>query len=74
MATTYFSKDYLNRKSNHTDHVLVKMATVYWSKEEMLKLISIWSNGMIQVQLEGCKRNIDIYRRIANELTEAGYN
>ena len=49
------------------------MASGYWSKEETLKLISIWSDDTVQSQLEGCRRNSDVYRKIAKELTEAGY-
>ena len=49
------------------------MASGYWSKEETLKLISIWSDDTVQAQLEGCRRNSDVYRKIAKELTEVGY-
>ena len=28
-----------------------------WSNEEMIKLIELWSEGSIQAQLEGSKRN-----------------
>ena len=44
-----------------------------WSKEETLKLIEVWGNGAIQAQLEGCKRNQEIFEKIAAELREAGY-
>ena len=44
-----------------------------WSKPEILKLIEIWSNDALQAQLEGCRRNQDVYERIARELTEAGF-
>ena len=50
------------------------MATAYWSKEETFKLITIWSDDTIQAQLKGCRRNSDVYRKIAKELTEAGHN
>jgi len=43
------------------------------SKEETFKLISLWSDDTIQAQLEGCRRNSEVYRKIAKELTEAGY-
>jgi len=49
------------------------MAVGYWSKEETSKLISIWSDDAVQAQLEGCRRNSEVYRKIAKELTEAGY-
>ena len=46
----------------------------YWSKEETFKLISIWSEDNIQAQLEGCKRNREVYSKISRELSLAGYN
>ena len=46
----------------------------YWSKEETFKLISIWSEDNIQAQLEGCKRNREVYTKISRELSIAGYN
>ena len=45
----------------------------YWSKEETLKLIEVLGNDAIQAQLEGCKRNQEIFEKIAAELCEAGY-
>ena len=45
----------------------------YWSKEETFKLISIWSENNIQAQLEGCKRNREVYTKISRELSVAGY-
>ena len=44
-----------------------------WSKEETLKLIEIWGNDAIQAQLEGCKRNQEVFSRIAAEMSEAGF-
>ena len=53
---------------------LLKMAlSGFWSKEETFKLISLWSDDTVQAQLEGCRRNSEVYTRIAKELTEAGY-
>ena len=46
----------------------------YRSKEETFKLISIWSEDNIQAQLEGCKRNREVYTKISRELSIAGYN
>ena len=46
----------------------------YWSKEETFKLISIWSEANIQAQLEGCKRNCEVYSKISCELSLAGYS
>ena len=45
-----------------------------WSKDETLKLLTIWSDENVQAQLEGCKRNQDVYRKISSELEEAGFN
>ena len=50
------------------------MAAGYWSKQETYKLITNWSDDTIQAQLEGCRRNCNIYKKIAKELTEAGHN
>ena len=44
-----------------------------WCKEETLKLIEIWGNDAIQAQLEGCKRNQEVFGKIAAELLEAGF-
>ena len=50
-----------------------KMAGAVWTDEETTKLIEIWGEEEIQVQLEGCKRNIHVYERIARELCDIGY-
>ena len=50
------------------------MATpVNWTREETFKLINLWSEDVIQQQLEGCRRNSLVYRKIADDLGEAGY-
>lgn len=49
------------------------MAAVAWTDEETLKLIELWSEETIQVQLEGCKRNMHVYQKISRELGVAGY-
>ena len=36
-------------------------------------MISIWSEDNIQAQLEGCKRNHEVYTKISQELSVAGY-
>ena len=76
-GTAHFLKHHLNAThrtdNNYKSHVFVKMAAGYWSKEETLKLISIWNDDTVQAQLEGCRRNSDVYRKIAKELTEMGY-
>ena len=51
------------------------MATIVnWSREEVYKLISLWSDDVIQEQLEGCRRNSQVYKKIADSLREAGFN
>ncbi len=47
------------------------MAT--WSDSETFKLIEIWGEDTIQAQLEGCRRNKEIYEKIARDLSDAGY-
>ena len=44
-----------------------------WSRDEVLKLIENWGDSAIQAQLEGCKRNQDVYDRIAADLRDAGF-
>ena len=42
--------------------------------EETFKLISLWSEDVIQQQLEGCRRSSLVFRQIANDLREAGFS
>ena len=42
--------------------------------EEAVKLVSLWGEDEIQIQLEGCKRNRSIYNKIAQEMAVAGYD
>ena len=49
----------------------VNMAT--WSDPETFKLIEIWGEDSIQAQLEGCRRNKEVYEKISHELNDAGY-
>lgn len=37
----------------------------------MFKLIGIWIDDTVKAQLEGCRRNSDVYRKITKELIEA---
>ena len=46
---------------------------VSWSRDEILKLIEIWGDGTIQAQLEGCKRNQDVFDKIAADLCDTGF-
>ena len=49
------------------------MAAVNWTCEEVFKLISIWSDATIQEQLEGCRRNSQVYKKISDDLRTAGF-
>ena len=46
-----------------------------WCNEEVLLLTSVWSNSIIQFELEGCHRNQHacIYPKMSNELAKHGY-
>ena len=44
-----------------------------WSEEEVSKLIDLWGDDVIQAQLEGCKRNKEVFEKILRGMTEAGY-
>ena len=48
------------------------MASV-WSEEEVMKLIELWGEDSVQAQLEGLKRNAQVFDKIAVELRTAGY-
>ena len=43
-----------------------------WMDEEVFKLIELWGDDAIQAKLEGCKRNKDVYEKIAQGMREAG--
>lgn len=47
------------------------MAT--WSDDKTLKLIELWGEGSIQAQLEGCKRNTQVFEKVARDMKEAGF-
>lgn len=44
-----------------------------WTKEETLKLIELWSYEDIQAQLEGYKRNQQVYEKIASLMQKEGF-
>ena len=48
------------------------MASSNWKDCEVLRLIDIWGDDVVQSQLEGCKRNKQIYERISKELLVYG--
>jgi len=45
-----------------------------WTKEETLKLIELWPAEDIQIQLEGCKLNKQVFEKLAAQLRYEGYN
>ena len=45
-----------------------------WSDEEVHCLISVWSDDVVQAELEGCHRNQHVYQRMADELRKHGYD
>ena len=49
------------------------MASGNWSDEETFKLIELWGDDRILAQLEGCKRNKEVYKKIAGGMVEAGH-
>ena len=44
-----------------------------WTEEETLKLIELWGEDSVQVQINGCKRNAQILEKIVEEMQEEGY-
>ena len=53
--------------------VLTKMAAVAWTDTETFKLIELWGDQSIQEQLEGCKKNRQVFEKISEQMCEAGY-
>ena len=49
------------------------MATVKWTREEIYKLISTRSDATIQEQLEGCRQNSLLFKKISDDLRSAGF-
>ena len=48
------------------------MTIATWKDIETYKLIELWSDETIQEQLEGCKKNKDIYDKLSREMENAG--
>lgn len=44
-----------------------------WQEDETLCLIALWSEDSIQAQIEGCKRNKEVYEKLAAQMQEEGY-
>ena len=47
---------------------------IRWTEEETLKLIELWGEDNVQAQLEGCKRNAQVFERISCEMKDIGYD
>lgn len=47
---------------------------VAWTDNEAFKLIEIWGDETIQEQLEGFKRNKDVYKKISKFMCKVGYD
>jgi hypothetical protein len=45
-----------------------------WSEDEIQVLIAAWSDEEIQRELSDAYRNEAVYKKIANELSKAGYS
>ena len=45
-----------------------------WSEDEIRGLIAAWSDEEIQRELSDAYRNESVYKKIANELSKAGYS
>ena len=45
-----------------------------WSKDETLLLITLWSEDSVQAQIKGCKRNREVYEKLAAQMGEAVYH
>jgi hypothetical protein len=45
-----------------------------WSEDETILLINLWSEDNVQAQIEGCRRNREVYESLARQMGEAGYN
>ena len=45
-----------------------------WTEQETLLLIDLWGEESVQVQIEGCARNKEVYAKLAARMQEEGYN
>lgn len=42
--------------------------------DSVFKLIEIWGDDITQLQLEGCKRNREVYEKVAVCMKDAGFD
>ena len=54
-------------------HACLLDTKMAWSEHETLYLIELWGEGSIQVQIEGCARNREVYVKLVEQMKEAGY-
>ena len=40
----------------------------FWTEEERIKLIEIWSEDAIQAMLEGSRRNKEVFAKVSKEM------
>lgn len=45
-----------------------------WKDEEVFQLVDCWGDDVIQSQLEGCKRNKQVYEKISKAMQAKGYS
>ena len=50
------------------------MAGCLWETVETKTLINLWAKGAVQSELQGAKRNKDIYQMLAQRMEELGYH
>ena len=42
-----------------------------WTEQETLLLIDLWGEESVQVQIEGCARNKEVYAKLAARMQDA---
>ena len=58
----------------HTIEWTHELKLASWSKSETLNLIEFWSADDIQMQLEGCKQNQQVFQKIALQMQNESDN
>jgi len=53
--------------------ILPIMTAAAWTDAETFQLIELWGDQPIQEQLEGCKKNSQVFAKISEQMSEAGY-
>ena len=60
-----------SQADGHACSLDTKMA---WSEHETLYLFELWGEDSIQVQIEGCARNREVYVKLVEQMKEEGYS